>query len=190
MNNSDVFRKITAALDAASIAYMLAGSFASSFYGASRSTLDIDFVIEATPQKLRLLVEHLPQNEYYVELDAALDAHKHESLFNILDIATGWKIDLIMLKSNAFGQEEFRRRKHAMIDGIQLFIVSAEDAILSKLEWSKIGGSHRQLEDVAGIVRVRAESLDHSYLSKWIKELGLENQWNEARQLAGISETI
>lgn len=184
MSEADLFRRITSALDAAGIAYMLAGSFASSYYGANRSTFDIDFVIEATPQKLRLLFEHLPQNEYYGELDAALDAHKHESLFNILDNATGWKIDLIMLKSTAFGREEFRRRERVLIDGVPLYIISAEDAIVSKLEWSKIGGSHRQLEDVAGILRVRGESLDHSYLNKWIKELELETQWKDARQLS------
>ncbi len=190
MNNSGVFKRITAALDAASIPYMLAGSFASSFYGANRSTLDIDFVIDATPQKLKLLVDRLPQDEYYVELDAALDAHKHESLFNILDNATGWKIDLIMLKSSAFGREEFRRRGAAVIYGVPLFIISVEDLILSKLEWSKLGGSYRQLEDVAGILKVRGESLDDAYLQKWIKELGLEKQWKESRQLAGISESL
>jgi len=52
MSTSDVFQRITAALDRAGIAYMLSGSFASAYYGAPRSTQDIDLVIEATPAQL------------------------------------------------------------------------------------------------------------------------------------------
>jgi hypothetical protein len=44
---SEVFHRITSALDEAGIAYMLAGSFASAYYGAPRTTLGIDFVIPA-----------------------------------------------------------------------------------------------------------------------------------------------
>jgi len=53
MSVSDVFRRITQALDDAGIAYMLSGSFASAYYGVPRSTQDIDLVIEATPEQLR-----------------------------------------------------------------------------------------------------------------------------------------
>jgi len=43
---------------------------------------------------------------------------------------------------------------------------------------------------VAGILRMRWESLDNSYLEKWIAELRLEQQWNDARRVAGISDSI
>jgi hypothetical protein len=48
MSVSEVFHRITSALDEAGIAYMLAGSFASAYYGAPRTTQDIDLVITAT----------------------------------------------------------------------------------------------------------------------------------------------
>lgn len=190
MNISEVFRRITAALDHAGIEYMLVGSFASSFYGPSRSSLDVDIVIDATPEQLRLLVQRLQDENYYVEFDAALDARKHESLFNAIDRNTGWKIDLIVRKSNAFDRETFRRRQRAVLHDVPLFVISAEDAILSKLEWSKLGGSHRQLEDVVGILKNRLDSLDRSYLKKWILELGLESEWNSAKQLAEVSKEL
>jgi hypothetical protein len=38
--------RITAALDAAGVAYMLAGSFASTAHGQPRATQDLDIVIE------------------------------------------------------------------------------------------------------------------------------------------------
>ncbi|HSY30831.1 MAG TPA: hypothetical protein VLA42_02480 [Verrucomicrobiae bacterium] len=51
VSTRDIFRRITAGLDQAGIAYMLSGSFASAYYGAPRSTQDIDLVIGATPSQ-------------------------------------------------------------------------------------------------------------------------------------------
>lgn len=105
MSVSDVFARIKSALDSAGIAYMLSGSFASAAYGVPRSTQDIDFVITATPSQLRTLIQILPSDQYYADLDAALAAHERRSLFNVIDSATGWKIDFIIRKSRAFSEE-------------------------------------------------------------------------------------
>ena len=80
MTASHVFLRITTALDRAGIAYMLSGSLASAYYGAARSTQDIDFVIEATPAKLEALRQQLPHDEYYVDLMALLEAPRQQSL--------------------------------------------------------------------------------------------------------------
>jgi Nucleotidyltransferase of unknown function (DUF6036) len=168
---------------------MLSGSFASAYYGAPRSTQDIDLVIATTPAQLRTFVQNLPSDEYYADLDAALKAHKRQSLFNVIDLRTGWKIDLIICKARAFSQEEFRRRQLVKVQELPLFVASAEDVVVSKLEWSKLSQSKRHIEDVAGILRMRWELLDRSYLEKWIVELGLLEEWKDARRVAGISET-
>ena len=165
---------------------MLSGSFSSAYYGAPRSTQDIDLVIAATPVQLRAFVQSLPNSEYYVDLDAALQAHKGQSMFNVIDLATGWKIDLIFRKSRAFSEAEFRRRQRVKLEDTLLFLASPEDAVISKLEWAKLAQSQRHIEDVAGILRMRWESLDRSYLEKWISELGLEPQWTDARRTAGV----
>lgn len=188
MTVPDVFRRITTALDQAGIGYMLSGSFASAHYGAPRSTQDIDLVIEATPAQLRAFVEALSASEYYADLDAALGAHQRQSMFNVIDLATGWKIDLIIRKSRAFSQEEFRRRQRVSLHDVPLFVASAEDAVISKLEWAKLAESRRQIEDAAAILRVRWDTLDHSYLAKWIAELDLKKEWDDARRVAGISD--
>jgi hypothetical protein len=187
MSVRDVFVRIITALDQSGIGYMLSGSFASAHYGAPRSTQDIDLVIEATPAQLRAFIEGLPGNEYYADLDAALEAHKRQSLFNVIDMATGWKIDLIIRKSRAFSQEEFRRRQPVRLQDVPLFLASAEDVIISKLEWAKLAQSRRQIEDAAAILRVRWDALDHTYLTKWTTALGLTNEWSEAQLVAGIS---
>jgi hypothetical protein len=188
MSVSDVFARIKSALDSAGIAYMLSGSFASAAYGVPRSTQDIDFVITATPSQLRTLIQILPSDQYYADLDAALAAHERRSLFNVIDSATGWKIDFIIRKSRAFSEEEFGRRRLLDLEGTSLFVASPEDVIVAKLEWSKLAKSQRQLEDVAAILRVRFEQLDHSYLEKWIAELGLNGEWKDALFAAGLPD--
>ena len=188
MNAAEVFRRITAALARAGIPYMLTGSFASASYGAPRTTQDIDLVIEASQAQLQMLVELLSPSEYYVDLDAALEARQRESQFNVLDIGTGWKIDLILRKSRAFSREEFQRRQRVRLEGLDLFIASAEDVVISKLEWARRGNSLRQIEDVAAILRSRFQLLDQLYLEKWIGELGVADQWNSARRAAGLGE--
>jgi hypothetical protein len=128
----------------------------------------------------------LPKDEYYSDLNSALEALKRQSMFNILDMATCMKIDLIMCKSGTYSQQAFRRRISQEINGVRMFVATAEDLVLSKLEWVKMGQSSRQIEDVAGVLRVQWGSLDQDYLKRWIYELGLESQWQSALQQAGI----
>ena len=187
MSAAAVLQRITEELDRAGIDYMLSGSFASAYYGSSRSTQDIDLVIEATPAKLSKFIEALPRDEFYVELDTALEAYQRRSMFNVIDLATGWKIDLIIRKSRAFSEEEFRRRQRSSMDNVPLFVASVEDSILSKLEWAKLSDSRRQIDDVAAILRLRWDALDHPYLQKWVLELGLTEEWSEAKSASGIA---
>lgn len=186
MNASEVLRRLTTALDHTGIAYMLTGSFASAHHGALRSTQDIDLVIEATAQQLRTLIASLPTEEYYVDSEAALKALKRESMFNVIDLESGWKIDLIIRKSRAFSHEEFGRRQKISLQGVSLWVASAEDVVIAKLEWAKLAQSQRQIEDVASILRLRWKSLDHRYLGKWTRALDIEKQWHEARRGAGL----
>ena len=190
MNVTDVFHRITGILNKAGIAYMVAGSFASSYYGTQRSTRDIDLVVEASPSQLRMLAADLPEDQYYFELDSALESLRRQSLSNIIDLASGWKIDLIFLKSRPYDQQSFRRRQPVKMHDVDLMMATLEDTIISKLEWSKIGQSHRQLEDVAVMLQSESQSLDRSYLKKWIAKLGLEEQWSQARTVAGLAEFL
>jgi hypothetical protein len=186
MSIQEAFHRITANLDQSGVAYMLSGSFASAYYGVPRSTQDIDLVVEASPSQLRAFVEGLPASEYYADVDAALEAHQRRSLFNVIDLGTGWKIDLIIRKSRPFSEEEFLRRQRISLYNASLFVASAEDVVISKLEWSRLAKSQRQIEDVAALLRIRWAELDLSYLQKWILELDLKNEWSEARRAAGI----
>jgi hypothetical protein len=182
---SSVITRFAALLDAAGVPYMLTGSFASGIHGQPRASHDIDFVIAPTLGALHKLLALLPEDQFYVSREAALDAYGRESLFNAVDMASGWKVDFICRKSRPFSLAEFDRRQLQEIEGRHVFVTSAEDALLSKLEWSKLTESERQLEDAAGIVAIQRGDLDIDYIEKWATTLGLNAQWQKVRALAG-----
>lgn len=69
--------------------------------------------------------------------------------------------------------------------GVDAFVATAEDTIVAKLEWSKLsGGSERQRRDVAGILASVGDALDHRYLERWVRDLGLEDEWRAAQAAA------
>ena len=186
MSSTEVLRMLVAALDRFGISYMLTGSFASAYHGASRSTQDIDLVIEAAPEPLQAFVGYLQANQYYADVDTALEALEKRSLFNVIEQSSGWKIDLIIRKARPFGEAEFRRRRLVDFNGIPLFLASAEDVVIAKMEWSKMSGSARQLADVAAILRLQWGTLDLDYIQLWTRSLDLQSQLNEVCKLANI----
>jgi hypothetical protein len=182
MSLIDLVATIARRLDVAGIPYMLTGSLASSFHGEPRSTRDADVVIDPTPEALRRFVTALTQEEgFYVDADAALDALEHRTQFNVIEVATGWKVDFIIRRDRPFSLEEFGRRQQVQLPGATMYVATAEDMIIAKLEWALAGESERQLRDVSSIASVMGNTLDLEYLERWIAALGLVDLWNRAR---------
>jgi predicted nucleotidyltransferase len=178
---TETLREIVARLELQGIAYMLVGSVAALAYGRDRSTKDFDVVLEAGPSALRALVRSLPEERFYVSEEAAMEALRHESQFNVIDMVTGWKVDLIPRKHRPFSETEFARRSRLDVMGVPMYVASVEDVIVAKLEWAKAGGgSERQLEDVHELVRLGDARLDRSYVDQWVQRLGLSEMWGRA----------
>ena len=176
--------RVLRALAASNVPYMLTGSFASAFHGAPRTTQDVDIVIAPNLASLTRLLCEFPDDAYYVSREAALQAYGAEGLFNVIDFASGWKVDFILRKSRAFSILEFERRREIPLLGTTLFVASAEDVALSKLEWAKLSGSERQIQDVAAIVRTQRGTLDTEYVERWVGVLGVRSEWAAAQREA------
>ena len=161
-------------LEKAGIPYMVAGSMSSSLHGRPRATQDADVVIDPTEDQLESLLALLERG-YYVSRDAALDALRHRTMFNIIDLEGGWKADLIIRKDRAFSRQEFERRRQIDAMGRMLWVVSPEDIVLSKLEWMKGRESEVQYSDALGVVVTQWANLDLEYLRKWARQLGVES---------------
>ena len=157
----------------------------SSVYGIARATMDVDLVSELKQEHVKLLVQALSK-DYFIDENMILDAIKNKSSFNLIHLETMIKIDVFISAERKFDKISLERRKKDKIseesDSIQVFLRSAEDTILSKLEWYKSGGSvsERQWKDILGIIKVQGELLDEIYLSKWAEELGVKDLLEKA----------
>lgn len=165
-------------LEAVGIPFMVTGSHSSSHYGQPRTTHDVDIVIDPTAEQLKRFLDRLG-DRFYVSRESAREALARRSLFNIIDFEEGWKIDFIIRKDRPFSVEEFRRRQSRMLLGHSLPIVSAEDVILSKLEWDAITSSSRQVDDALQVAKVQWHQLDKAYLRKWASTLGVAEKLEE-----------
>jgi hypothetical protein len=169
----EFLERLVRLLDKAGIPYMVVGSLSSSFHGRPRATQDADVVIAPTENQLGSFLALLGQG-YYVSREAASEALRRRTMFNVIDIEGGWKADLILCKDRPFSRQEFERRRQIETMGQTFWVVSAEDAILSKLEWMKGRESDLQYSDVLGVVVAQWGNLDVEYLRRWAGALGVE----------------
>lgn len=169
MDELDIIRDVAERLGRADLAYMLTGSLAMSFYAEPRMTRDIDLVVEmegADAERVYALFE----GDYYVSLEAIREAAAHASMFNIIHNESLIKVDLIVRKDEPYRRTEFARRRAVRVGDLEVFIVSKEDLILSKLYWAKDSQSELQLRDVKNLLDT---GYDRAYLEPWLHELGL-----------------
>jgi hypothetical protein len=166
------FQKITDVLNESDIPYMLSGSVAMSIYIVPRATRDFDFIIHLELKNIDRFIQHF-QDGYYCDKDAILDAVKRRSMFNIIDHASGFKADFVVLKDEAFRQEEFNRRKRVDFFNKTIYVVSPEDLLISKLIWIQDFQSTQQMEDIKNLAAI--DQLDWPYITKWINKLNLKS---------------
>ena len=184
MTLAELLDLLARTLDAHDIPYMLTGSLASSFHGVPRATQDIDVVVDATAGALLEAGEALRDAGLYVSDEAIGEAVASGGIFNAVDPGSGWKVDFVMRKDRPFSRSEFESRRSIDFMGVHIGIARAEDMVVAKLEWAKLGDSERQIRDVAELLRVQGRALDQERIERWVGELGLSEEWERARRLA------
>ena len=171
--------KLAAAFDAAGVRYFLGGSVASALYGEARSTRDVDLVAALLPHHVEPFLAALG-NAFYADATAIGAAVAARRSFNVIHLDTMVKADIFIFKADAFGRSQFARRIPKQLsqdDPVSIYVASAEDTVLAKLQWYRQGGavSDRQWTDVLGVLKVQGTTLDRAYLEEWARELGLKD---------------
>jgi hypothetical protein len=156
--------QVTEALEKIGTTYFIGGSLASTFYGLVRTTQDSDIVTMLKQEQVPMLVELL-SGDFYVDDLSIYDAIQHQSSFNIIHRESLFKVDLFIPPLRLFTENQFKRatREPLLSNSDKLaYIASAEDTLLAKLEWFRMGGevSERQWHDVLGVLKVQGETLD------------------------------
>jgi hypothetical protein len=102
--------------------------------------------------------------------------------FNIIHLASSFKVDIFPLGRDAYSRTSFARRQFEQSrslgpETIECAVAAPEDVILRKLEWYRAGGeiSERQWNDLRGVIKVSGKRLDLAYLRKWAPSLRVED---------------
>jgi len=169
----DAAIQLCADLDSLNIAYAMGGSFASSIHGIARATQDLDIGAAITLSQGEQLTVLLKESSY-ADAGQIRDAILQCRSFNVIHLATAFKLDIFPASSHPLGAQEIKRRQLTSTailggDALVLPVISAEDIILAKLRWYQDGGgaSERQWNDIQNILQVQGNRLDRGYLHEW-----------------------
>ena len=176
----EVLKIVARRLGEAGINYMISGSIAANYYTIPRMTRDIDVVIELKENDIEKFVG-LFEGDFYLNKETITDEVSRQGMFNLIYNRYVFKIDFIIKKSSAYQQGAFSRRKQVLIEQSPIWIISAEDLVISKLMWAKDSHSEIQLQDVGNMIGT-VHNLDLKYIENWIQELDLEQIYKEAKQ--------
>jgi len=172
-------------LDEAKIPYMLPGALAVNFYGKPRMTHDVDVVVLFTARDAQR-VRQLFDQDFFVQEESIRAAQREVSMFNIIHKETGLKVDLWMRKDDEHGREAFKRRVCVAYGPAQIRLASAEDTIITKLEWYKMSDIDKHYSDAVGIGRIQAGKLDLAYIEDWCRRTTTLEIWERVKKEADL----
>jgi hypothetical protein len=165
----EVLKLIAGRLDAARVPYMITGSIAAGLYGQPRMTRDIDIVVALAPVLVTSLVEQLDP-EFIHDAELIRTAVAERRIFSVVHRSATQKVDFIVRTDDDYEIEKFDRRRQVDVDGQPMWLIAAEDLVLSKLVWAKQSRSELQFRDIRSIVAVQPR-LDWPYIDRWATRL-------------------
>ncbi len=178
MSQQELLNRVLQVLGENKIQYMITGSVVSSLQGEPRSTHDIDMVVTIQKSAARKLAEAFPPPDFYLDEDSIFNAIDMQSMFNLIDVREGDKVDFWILTNEPFDQSRFSRKYSERFMGIEMQVSTPEDTILAKLRWAKLsGGSEKQFIDALRVYEVQYGKLDINYLEHWAIKLDVESLW-------------
>ena len=183
MDQSELIQYTVKCLEKLSIPYFITGSIASIAYGEPRFTNDIDIVADITKNHIDAFKNCYPEKNFYLEKESIKRAVKFLHQFNIIHPASGFKIDIIVSKKDAFDENRFKRAKRLLIsEGESANFASPEDVILKKLEYYKQGSSEKHLRDITGILKISGDIINKRYISTWAEKLNVTDIWESLQK--------
>ena len=159
-------------LNTLGLRWMVTGAAAAAFWAPTRASVDIDIVLDCGDLDEPAFGAALGA-EYLVDAEMVRNSVATRRMFNLIPLAGGTKVDVIPLRDEPFEIACFARRRRLVTDGIDVFVETPEDVIVSQLQWAKESLSPRQLADVRALLAT-APDLDMEYIDGWVQRLGLQ----------------
>jgi hypothetical protein len=175
----DVLLFVSKSFERLGVDYVVVGSFASSTRGRARATADVDLIADLRPADVEPLAAALG-SDFYFDEQSVRRAITDTTSFNLIHLDSMFKVDVFIAPTAGFRREQLRHRRSEIVvptSGQSVYVATAEDTILAKLQWYERGGrvSERQWSDVLGVLEVQASRLDFAYLRATAHALGLSD---------------
>lgn len=175
------------------IDYLIGGGVASTVHGEFRTTRDVDLIVRLKRADAGRFAAALAA-DFTLNPPDILDAlarvpilavdRTQRATFAAFDRTTGYQLDVFCASDSPFDRSQFERAIAIEVPPhtTELIVASAEDTVLTKLEWYKLTPSDQQWGDVQTILRVQVGVLDLAYLDTWSARLGIAELWAAARR--------
>ena len=164
-------------IESLGLAWYVTGSWALAAYAEPRMTRDIDVVLEATSADYESSLRPAFEADFLVNDPIDLGGRWIGGLIHRTELA---RVDLLFGRSDIWARSAMARRQrldHPTLGSI--WIITVEDLILAKLEWSE-GTSELQLRDVRSIIRL-VDDLDWAYLEQYAAALAIRSRLESIR---------
>ena len=169
------FTYVIEVLERLGIPYMVVGGFAAIFYGEPRLTIDVDVVADMKPEHVDQFVAAFPIPDYYVSQEGIRDSLRRRYPFNVIQPATGAKVDVVPLPRDPFTRAAFERRQRLAYDeaGNSATFITPGDIILAKLVAFGKTGSDKHLRDARGVLVTQWGRLDLEAIRRGAQAAGV-----------------
>ena len=180
------FSYVIEVLENLGIPYMVVGGFAAILYGEPRLTIDVDIVVDMKPEHIKPLVAAFPVPDYYVSEEGIRDSLQRSYPFNIIQPATGAKVDLVPLPRDPFTRSAFQRRQRLEYDeaGRSATFITPEDIIVAKLIAHRETGSDKHLRDARGVLVMQWGELNLEAIHRRARANGVLEQFEALLEAA------
>ncbi len=150
------YAEVVRALDNIGAPYMIVGAFAGLAFGITRTTFDIDILVDLRPEDCDRLSEKFPLPRFYADPEMMKDSIRLGIMFNLIDTQEGVKADLVPLSREPEYRLAFDRRIHRWFsDGeteFEAWCARPEDIIIGKLQAWNEGRSAKHPSDIRDIL--------------------------------------
>jgi hypothetical protein len=183
MTAVELFLRVIRAFQQLNISYVTVGSFAANVYMDPRSTKDADFVLEMEKTNLSELVAAIG-SDFVLDPQMSMESVTLTTRYKLTHRQAVFEIELFGLSSDAHDQERFKRRTMREVNGIPVYILTAEDVIITKLRWAVRSRRKKDREDAQNVIAGQAGNLDLPYIRSWCDQHGTRELFEQLYQEA------